>query len=300
MSEVSDGSKVLVRLSALARWLEDEGQYSIAKLIRALVEAALLQTAYPVERLTGREALLGEINWAIAACTRLGADDELAQALQSGATALVEGRPPLIHELPHPHVCRTCGHLMARAAPDKCPVCGARSVTFREFMPVYWLEALEPKEALVQLQRTPLEIAGLLERMTGSRLNQSGSNEGWTLGHLVTHLSDAQALLDHRLDLMLTQDEPALDSRPIYRWADRDGEQPVTVEEIFRDYQAVRQRLVRRLSGLLPTAWQRPGQHEEFGAVTIRQQVSYFAVHEVTHLPQLETLCTQGSELHEM
>ena len=34
--------------------------------------------------------------------------------------------------------------------------------------------------------------------------------------------------------------------------------------------------------------WWRTGRHEEFGVVSIKQQVSYFASHELTHLPQIE------------
>ena len=34
----------------------------------------------------------------------------------------------------------------------------------------------------------------------------------------------------------------------------------------------------------------RVGRHEEFGVVSIKQQVSYFASHELTHLPQIERL----------
>ena len=36
--------------------------------------------------------------------------------------------------------------------------------------------------------------------------------------------------------------------------------------------------------------WWRTGRHEEFGVVSIKQQVSYFASHELTHLPQIERL----------
>ncbi|MCK6623765.1 MAG: hypothetical protein DPW09_36045 [Anaerolineae bacterium] len=36
--------------------------------------------------------------------------------------------------------------------------------------------------------------------------------------------------------------------------------------------------------------WRRTGQHEEFGPVPLRQQVSYFASHEITHLPQMGVL----------
>lgn len=36
--------------------------------------------------------------------------------------------------------------------------------------------------------------------------------------------------------------------------------------------------------------WWRAGKHEEFGTVTLRQQVSYFAAHESTHLSQIKAL----------
>ena len=36
--------------------------------------------------------------------------------------------------------------------------------------------------------------------------------------------------------------------------------------------------------------WWRTGRHEEFGVVSIKQQASYFASHEWTHLPQVERL----------
>ena len=39
--------------------------------------------------------------------------------------------------------------------------------------------------------------------------------------------------------------------------------------------------------------WWRTGRHEEFGVVSIKQQVSYFASHELTHLPQIERLVRQ-------
>ncbi len=37
--------------------------------------------------------------------------------------------------------------------------------------------------------------------------------------------------------------------------------------------------------------WWRTGRHEEFGVVSSKQQVSYFASHELTHLSQIKRLC---------
>lgn len=51
--------------------------------------------------------------------------------------------------------------------------------------------------------------------------------------------------------------------------------------------------LATRLESIPLRDWWRIGQHEEFGTVTLRQQVSYFASHEITHLPQIELLRRQ-------
>jgi hypothetical protein len=48
-----------------------------------------------------------------------------------------------------------------------------------------------------------------------------------------------------------------------------------------------------RLESLPLADWWRTGQHGEFGVVSIKQQVSYFASHELTHLPQIERLRKQ-------
>jgi hypothetical protein len=55
-------------------------------------------------------------------------------------------------------------------------------------------------------------------------------------------------------------------------------------------YRATRQEILATLESIPLKDWWRTGQHEEFGTVTIRQQVSYFAAHESTHLPQIESL----------
>lgn len=54
-----------------------------------------------------------------------------------------------------------------------------------------------------------------------------------------------------------------------------------------------RQEIIVRLDSIPFAVWWRTGRHEEFGVVSIKQQVSYFASHELTHLPQIERLVRQ-------
>ena len=112
----------------------------------------------------------------------------------------------------------------------------------------------------------------------------------------MSHLRDAQGVLSIRLNLIIEQENSLLESKAVFEWATKEEEHPPTTQEIFDTYRASRQETIARLESIPLSDWWRPGQHEEFGPVTLRQQVSYFASHETTHLPQIELLCRQSAE----
>lgn len=51
--------------------------------------------------------------------------------------------------------------------------------------------------------------------------------------------------------------------------------------------------MIAKLESIPFAEWWRTGRHEEFGVVSLKQQVSYFASHELTHLPQIERLAKE-------
>jgi len=288
----------LSHLLALAAKLEGEGQYNIAKLARAAAEAMTRQAAFKLALPSEKDKLVSEIERAVTALSTLDADEDLLAALKQGAAAMAEGRLPLIHETPHACVCRTCGHIVLGEPADKCPTCGAWPATFKRFLPVYWLDALEPFAALERLRQTPLDVAALLEGLSEKDLRQQPEDGGWAIRNIVSHLRDAQGVLSFRLGLLLEQENPSLESKAVFEWATEEEERPPTTQEIFDTYRASRQEIIARLESIPLDDWWRTGQHEEFGTVTIRQQVSYFASHEITHFSQIESLRNQlvGSE----
>jgi rubrerythrin/uncharacterized damage-inducible protein DinB len=289
----AEWSDTLSHLLALAAKLEGEGQYNIAKLARAAAEAMTRQAAFKLTLPSEKDRLVSEIERAVTALSTLDADENLLAALKRGAAAMAEGRLPLIHETPHPSVCRTCGHTVLGKPTGKCPACGAWPTTFEQFLPVYWLDALEPFAALERLRQTPPEVAALLEGLSEEDLRQQPEDGGWAIRNIVSHLRDAQGVLSFRLGLLLEQEKPSLESKAVFEWAAKEEERPPTTQEIFDTYRASRQETIARLESIPLDDWWRTGQHEEFGTVTIRQQVSYFASHEVTHFPQIELLRNQ-------
>lgn len=132
----ADWSDTLLHLLALAAKLEGEGQYNIAKLARAVAEALTRQAAFKIAMPSEKGKLVNEIERAVVALSRLGVNEEVLAALKRGAAAMADGRLPLINEIPHAYVCRTCGHLVLDAPVEKCPTCGAWPTTFKRFLPV--------------------------------------------------------------------------------------------------------------------------------------------------------------------
>ena len=111
----------------------------------------------------------------------------------------------------------------------------------------------------------------------------------------VSHPRDAQGVLAGRLELILAQAQPVADrvGRSSH-WAQNEANQPPSTRQIFAEYMMEREKLLARLKTLPLIDWWRTDKHEEFGTVTIRQQVSYFAAYELTHLAQIEQLVIAG------
>jgi len=292
-SHKSEWSDTLTHLLALAAKLEGEGQYNNAKLARAGAEALARQAAFEIALPSDRDKLAGEIERAVAALSRLGVDRALLAALKRGSAAMAEGRLPLISETPHAYVCRTCGHLVLYEPAERCPTCGAWPTTFRRFLPVYWLDALDPIAALERLRRTPLDVAALLDGLSEEAMSQRPDDGGWSIRNIASHLRDAQGVLSFRLSLFFEKERPRLESKAVFEWATKEEERPPTALEILDTYRVSREETIARLENIPLSDWWRTGQHEEFGIVTMKQQVSYFASHEITHLPQLETVRDQ-------
>jgi uncharacterized damage-inducible protein DinB len=144
-----------------------------------------------------------------------------------------------------------------------------------------------------RLRQTPIEVEKLLDGLTDAEMNLPPEDGGWAIRNTLSHLRDAQGLLSFRLDLFLTQEHPVLESKAVFSWATSEDDRPPSVREIFETYNASRQETLQKLESLPLADWWKTGEHEEFGTMTLRQQVSYFASHELTHLPQIDKLRRQ-------
>lgn len=279
-------------LLALAARVESEGRYNVAKLLRAAVAARVQRAAD--ERLATAprgEALLAALAGvadAVAADPLLA---PLAPSLRAGLRRYAGGEVPLLADVPDPCVCRRCGHVVAGDPDDvasagaACPRCGADAVTFWVQRPVWWFDRYDPPGALAALARTPAKLQALFARVPRDAWTARPAPDTWSPREVLMHLRDAQAVLEARVERILTEDDPAIDSAAVWSWnAQR---RDAGTEAVLEVYLASRERVLTRLRAVPADAWWRTGRHQEFGRLTLTQQVSYFAAHEPTHLRQL-------------
>lgn len=269
-------------LVALAAELEREGQYNVAKLLRAAADSITRREGFdtPPTRAASEQAQeLRQIAEELASTPSAA----LSEALRNGASALDEGRVAFIEETPDPRVCRVCGFVQNAPFAERCPDCRAWPTTALRVRPIYWLTESEPKEAIDRLREAPDTIERILEGRGDEDLVTPRRPGEWSAHQVIEHLHFAQGVFRPRIDLLLSGGDPDLASAEVWKM---EGDVADT-RDLFSSYQSLRAEIVEILGGLPPAAWWNTGNHEEWGTVTLLEQASYFANHEPTHLSQL-------------
>lgn len=283
-------SNLPARLVALAHALEREGRYNHAKWLRAAAAACVNADAYRGLLATDLATMAAESRALGAELAAAGFQPDALAILNLAGDRLAAGDLPMYVDTPDPRVCRTCGHVFGLEAPEHCPTCGAWSRTFQVFRPVWWLEALNPFEALALMRATPDRIARAIAGLDEARLQRKPPAGGWSLHQVIAHLRDAQDVLAYRVNLMLEEDDPPLVPKAVWALQSGDAKPAETTASVVAAYRASREQTARTLESIALKDWWRTGRHAEFGPLNIVQTVSYFTAHETSHGAQFDAL----------
>jgi hypothetical protein len=286
MTTPEPATDAVMRALTAARALEAEGQYSAAKLFRAAALGQALRATRDYPRSSAEMERAMDDTLAVWRSAR--GTDALATAMERVLAAVRNGRQWVtLEEAPPPFVCRTCGEVMLGAEPPSCPECGARPLTFAEVPPTYFLDTLDVDVLLQALQQGMEEVSHLC-----SGLDDAHSAHGsWPPREIVQHFITAQEVLGARAQRMLEENEPFLASvsPPV---ADP-GEMPFA--DLIARFLTRREELLNQLQSLPASRWERAGLHPEWGRITVRQQLSYLALHEQSHLGELAMRCAAAT-----
>lgn len=143
-------------------------------------------------------------------------------------------------------------------------------------------------DVLDALKSTPETLAGLLAGVGREQARAArGGDENWSVLEVVCHLRDAEEISLQRTQAMRDQDSPqiigydqeALARQRDYRSAD--------LQAALDGFTAFRQQHLAVLAALRPEQWDRAGQHNEIGRITIFEMCVHKAAHDAVHCAQI-------------
>jgi DinB superfamily len=141
------------------------------------------------------------------------------------------------------------------------------------------------------IRRVPELIASLVALATPEDLLWKPAPDRWSVGEVLTHLVDveklnlglrARRILEEDLPRLVDYDQPARDRDGYYRCGDA-----LLALEAFRE---ARRSSLARLDAVAPSDLARKGLHPAVGEVTLRQILSLWAFHDLSHLRQIAEL----------
>ncbi|MBU6315344.1 MAG: DinB family protein [Acidobacteria bacterium] len=277
------------RLAAVSQGLEREGAYNGAKLLRALMESELVRHAAVAapSGMANAGAALDEL--------LVGMADhippEVAAFLPAIADHVRAGRTIPLDDAPPAHVCRACGRVFVGDLPKRCPVCEAPPLSYKEMLPIWYLEPVPPNVLLEELEASRLQVLAAVESGDDRALAVQPAPGEWSVRQALEHMLFAEGLFAERIARLIEEDEPNLASRAV--WAETptsdegSADTDLTASQLAAEISGLRSATIARLSSLSSDGWQRRGWHPEWGGVTVQTQASYFGRHMASHMAQL-------------
>jgi uncharacterized damage-inducible protein DinB len=143
-------------------------------------------------------------------------------------------------------------------------------------------------DLLDALKAAPDTLNGLLNRISPTQARSvSGGEENWSVVEVVCHLRDAEEFFIKRFQNMRDQDNPVIVGYDQEALARERNYKNADLRLTLVSFSALRQQIVLELSKLTLEQWQRSGQHNELGQITIFAQTIHHVAHDSIHCAQI-------------
>lgn len=143
---------------------------------------------------------------------------------------------------------------------------------------------------LERYRRSPELLAALLTGVYGEEEDYLTAPGKWSIRQIVAHLADTELVAAHRFRQVIAEDNPTLVAFNQEAWAarlDYARRKPKQSLETFRRLRAENYELLKALPA---DAYERAGNHNERGRLTLGQMVEGFANHAESHARQVQAI----------
>lgn len=193
--------------------------------------------------------------------------------------------------------CYGCGYVAEGDRPDSCPVCGALGVEFEWFGPFYaktpeHLGQLIPAEISARLEAIPDQVADAISKTSDDELRRKPSKAEWCVKEIIGHIIETDLLFSQRVRVVLEgQGIPVIPrSAPPWKLHEGKGYERLSAGELLERLRKARSASLELVCGLKPEHWIRQGMLMGT-ANSVLDLGSWLANHDRGHLAQIRQLC---------
>ena len=143
-------------------------------------------------------------------------------------------------------------------------------------------------DLLDALKATPETLTGLLSGVSQAQASSAkGGDENWSVVEVVCHLRDAEEISLQRMQAMRDQENPPITAYDQEALARQRNYRSADLRSALAGFISFRQQYITALSALTPAEWDRPGEHNEIGQITILFHTIHHASHDAIHCAQI-------------
>ena len=146
------------------------------------------------------------------------------------------------------------------------------------------------QEIVAALERAPGIVIPMVRQADPTVLKRRPPSGKWSIHEHACHLAVVNPRFVQRLDLMLTQDHPAIKSYDPGRDDPDDALLRIDLEDALNRFARERGRMVAQLRELRPGDWGRTGEHDEYNSYSIFTMFRHLALHDFFHAYRIEEL----------
>lgn len=147
-----------------------------------------------------------------------------------------------------------------------------------------------PADVIAALERAPRIIIPMVRQADPAVLKRRPPSGKWSIHEHACHLAAVNPRFVERLDLMLAQVNPAIQSYDPGRDDPDDALLAIDLEDALNRFARDRERMVARLRQLQPQDWSRVGEHDEYNSYSIFTMFRHLALHDFFHAYRIEEL----------
>ena len=133
-------------------------------------------------------------------------------------------------------------------------------------------------------ERGPAKVRAAVAGLTRAELTARPGPGNWSILEVVVHLADSDAISIDRMKRMLTEDNPPLFYADETAYVDKQFTHDQDLEDALVLLEAGRRQFARVLRKLPAAAFERPGNHNRAGRVTVGGYVQGYIKHIDDHM----------------